>query len=527
MLDTDKLATLTRGEFPEVVIRGEISVVGEKGELFATRSERGFYPARSCLKPFQFYAAGIDPAEWEGQERYAASLGSTLATEFQCTKLREWSQSRKQLVPHLKLPRALPADDAHRAELKKKAENPAQLFNNCFSKHMGILEGCEKNGWPLEGYLELSHPYNQQLQKTLEQFLGRKFTPKDWVTDGCLLPSPVLTNSELARLYQLLASGVEPKLAKLRDLMLANPNWVSGPGSLDTELMVANPGRVIAKKGADGLLALSILPSKGSPAAVGVVLKSELGLQMDRLMIALQPVLERFDLTPVHRAPTGHKIKFHYSYGKSPALRVHDITPVLRPKLGLFPEEVAFCRKVSHDTEKGDVITLSSIETTLHAGAHTDAPNHFARSAKGIDQVDVAKYFGPCQVVTLKLKPGQRATSDMLKDMPILTPRVLVRTDTYPDESKFTDQFAALSDSFIDYLGERGVKLVGIDTPSIDPAQSKSLESHTATLKWEMAILENVRLSGVADGVYTLLAVPLRIEGGDASPVRALLVSQA
>ena len=110
---------------------------------------------------------------------------------------------------------------------------------------------------------------------------------------------------------------------------------------------------------------------------------------------------------------------------------------------------------------------------------------------------------------------------------PILAPRVLFRTGTYPDPNTFNSDFASLSPALIEWLASEGVRMVGIDTPSIDPAESKDLPSHAMVAAHNLAILEGIVLESVADGVYTLVALPLRIVGADASPVRAILVDQA
>jgi arylformamidase len=100
---------------------------------------------------------------------------------------------------------------------------------------------------------------------------------------------------------------------------------------------------------------------------------------------------------------------------------------------------------------------------------------------------------------------------------------VLVRTGTFPDPTVFHEDFAALAPELVDSLHARGVRLVGIDTPSVDPFDSADLPAHRAFLKNDMAILEGLDLSAVPDGVYELIALPLRLVGFDASPVRAVL----
>lgn len=110
--------------------------------------------------------------------------------------------------------------------------------------------------------------------------------------------------------------------------------------------------------------------------------------------------------------------------------------------------------------------------------------------------------------------------------MEITAPRVLFKTGSYPDPTHFNTDFCSLSPELIEELALNGVCLVGIDTPSIDPAESKDLPSHAMVAAHDLAILEGVVLDHVADGVYTLVALPLRIEGADASPVRAVLLDE-
>jgi len=105
----------------------------------------------------------------------------------------------------------------------------------------------------------------------------------------------------------------------------------------------------------------------------------------------------------------------------------------------------------------------------------------------------------------------------------VTTPRVLLRTASFPDPRKWNNDFASLSPELVDALHARGVVLIGIDTPSVDPFDSKTLEAHQAFGRHDMAVLEGVVLDEAEDGVYELIALPLRLRGADASPVRAVL----
>ncbi len=174
-------------------------------------------------------------------------------------------------------------------------------------------------------------------------------------------------------------------------------------------------------------------------------------------------------------------------------------------------------------TDEGKNITLSKITTTVHLGAHTDAPNHYAPKSPGIEARSLDYYLGPAQVIEAKLPRGARIQVRDIKNQRIKAPRVLFKTQSFPDPYKWNGDFNSLSAELVDFLAEQKVKLVGIDTPSIDLADDKILESHTRVHFHDMAILEGIVLGHVPEGVYELIALPLKIEGADATPVRAIL----
>jgi len=174
--------------------------------------------------------------------------------------------------------------------------------------------------------------------------------------------------------------------------------------------------------------------------------------------------------------------------------------------------------------KKGNNLTLSSIKSTVHLGAHTDAPLHYLTNGHGIDERPLNFYLGKCQVVEVSVKRGSRIKIKDLKDTKIQAPRVLFKTGTFPDPSKWNNDFASLSEELVNDLAKKNVCLVGIDTPSIDLADDKILESHQAVGKNDMAILEGIILDEVTPGLYDLIALPLKIEGADGAPVRAVLL---
>jgi arylformamidase len=201
-----------------------------------------------------------------------------------------------------------------------------------------------------------------------------------------------------------------------------------------------------------------------------------------------------------------------------------EISPPLGPDLAVFPGDTAFRRKVDLDFKTGGNLLLSSITTSLHIGAHADAPNHYHPDGVGIDQREIDRYIGECQVMTVKLPRGERVTPADLPG-PVMARRILFRTGSFSNPSRWTDDFNALSPELVSYLATHDVVLVGIDTPSIDPAGDKKLLTHQIVYQKNMAVLEGLVLNDAPDGLYSLIALPLRIQGGDASPVRAILLT--
>ncbi len=172
---------------------------------------------------------------------------------------------------------------------------------------------------------------------------------------------------------------------------------------------------------------------------------------------------------------------------------------------------------------QGDHLVLSSIHSTVHLGAHVDGPNHYSPGGVGIDQRPLELYLGPCQVLSVAVARGERILPEHVT-VPITAERILFCTGTYPDPEDFNEDFASLSPQLVDWLADQGVRLVGIDTPSIDLCHDKELLSHGRVAAHDMAILEGIVLTAVKPGSYTLVALPLPLEDADASPVRAVLL---
>ena len=206
-------------------------------------------------------------------------------------------------------------------------------------------------------------------------------------------------------------------------------------------------------------------------------------------------------------------------------LEYYDISPEISARTAVFPGDAPFNRTIGLDFKKGDHLLTSSIQTTVHIGAHTDAPNHYQPGTNGIEARDLNYYLGPCQVISVNIPRGKRILPSDIADVKISEKRILFKTGSFPDPNQWNADFNSLSPELIHHLARSGVILVGIDTPSVDPAEDQALPSHHAIHEHDLAILEGVVLEPVPDGVYTLIALPLRIKDADASPVRAILMT--
>lgn len=204
-------------------------------------------------------------------------------------------------------------------------------------------------------------------------------------------------------------------------------------------------------------------------------------------------------------------------------MRIIDISPLIEPAIAVWPGDTPFSRNVNLDIGSGSNITLSDVRSTVHVGAHADAPNHYLATGEDIASRRLDYYLGACIVFHVDGARGRRIYPEDVAEKSITAPRVLLRTRTFPDPRNWNDDFASLSPALVEHFYQHGVMLIGIDTPSVDPFRSKDLEAHHAFARNDMAMLEGLVLDEVPEGLYELIALPLRIRGADASPVRAVL----
>lgn len=202
---------------------------------------------------------------------------------------------------------------------------------------------------------------------------------------------------------------------------------------------------------------------------------------------------------------------------------IYDISPLVDPLVAVWPGDTPFSSRDLLRLEEGASVHLSSITLSCHTGAHADAPSHFMAGAPSIDAVPLLRYLGPCRLIDVRPADGVVRPADVENADFSASPRLLLRTRETNDRTRFPATFATLSVELIEHLAARGVVLIGLDTPSVDRFDSKDLPCHKALYARGIANLESLDLTGVPEGRYELIALPLRLRGRDASPVRAIL----
>jgi arylformamidase len=205
--------------------------------------------------------------------------------------------------------------------------------------------------------------------------------------------------------------------------------------------------------------------------------------------------------------------------------KLWDISPPVNASTPVFPGDTAYAQQWVARIEPGCPVNVSAITLSPHVGAHADAPLHYDPSGAAIGAVELAPFLGPCRVIhAIGCGPLVRP-EHLAHALDQLPPRVLVRVYEHMPQDHFDNALPAFAPETVSLLADRGVKLIGIDSASIDPADSKTLDSHQVIRRRGLRVLENLLLDDVPEGDYELIALPLKLTTADASPVRAVLRS--
>ncbi len=211
-------------------------------------------------------------------------------------------------------------------------------------------------------------------------------------------------------------------------------------------------------------------------------------------------------------------------------MKIYDISRTLSHELAPWPGDVGFEFKLNGKIPEGSSVNVGMIRMSLHNGSHADARFHFEQDGWRMEEAQLATYLGLALVVDLSRKyqdgtmpqmtiDDLSACGDQLRE----APRLLLKTNVWNDSHIFPNAIPTIAPDVPGWLQARGVKLLGFDLPSVDEITSKSLPNHHAIAAAGISILESLDLSGVEAGRYQFVALPLKIQGGDGSPVRAIL----
>jgi arylformamidase len=206
--------------------------------------------------------------------------------------------------------------------------------------------------------------------------------------------------------------------------------------------------------------------------------------------------------------------------------KLWDISPPVHAGSPVFPGDARYEQRWAVTIAPGCPVNVSTITLSPHTGAHADAPLHYDNEGQTVGALDLSPFLGPCRVIhAIGVTPlvQWQHISHAVDDR--LPPRVLVRTYERMPVTDWDGALAAYAPQTIERLADLGITLVGIDTASIDPADSKALDSHQVIRRRGLRVLENLVLDDVPEGDYELIALPLKLVTADASPVRAVLRS--
>ncbi|MFZ5570307.1 MAG: cyclase family protein [Thermodesulfobacteriota bacterium] len=206
---------------------------------------------------------------------------------------------------------------------------------------------------------------------------------------------------------------------------------------------------------------------------------------------------------------------------------IYDISVPLGAGSIDYPGDVPYSRKSISTIRNGGACELSGLELSAHSGTHIDAPAHFIQDGRTVDQYDVKDFILPALVVPVdddvSVKP--EALADVtLRPGEALLFRTRNSTRGLCRSGVFSERHVHLSPETAEWCVTMGVALVGIDYISVDPWDSLDFKAHRTLLSAGILILESINLIAVPPGSYTLFCLPLRLNGAEAAPVRAVLL---
>jgi len=199
-----------------------------------------------------------------------------------------------------------------------------------------------------------------------------------------------------------------------------------------------------------------------------------------------------------------------------------DISRPLRSGVPTWPGDTPFSYEVVWSKEQSGSVNVGKLTMSIHTGTHVDAPFHFDNEGRKMIDLSPELYVGPARVIDVSGKASIGAKDLAAHPLEGVT-RLLLRTASWTDPAVFPTEITYLEADLGPFLAEKGIRLIGVDVPSVDPLDSKALSAHHSLHEHDIHILEGIDLAHVAPGDYELMALPLPLVDSDGSPVRAVL----
>ncbi|MEH7238752.1 arylformamidase [Bacillus sp. JJ1562] len=203
-------------------------------------------------------------------------------------------------------------------------------------------------------------------------------------------------------------------------------------------------------------------------------------------------------------------------------MKIIDISQPLSHTTQEWPSDTPFEYELTWSIEEASTVNVGKITTSTHIGTHIDAPYHFDNDGKKVHELELDLYVGKARVIEVSGK--KEIGIEDIKGIDLSgVRRLLIRTNSWKNRNQFPTTITSLKPEVASFLAGKGIQLIGVDTPSVDQLDSKNLLAHHHLHRHGIYILEGIVLDEVEPGDYELIALPLRIEGADGSPVRAVL----
>lgn len=284
------LFMFARGQTPEISVQGIVALRELDGDTYSNAPTSLKFVSRSLLKPWQYLASDVG----DTSAFWTLGFASHSAQPPQIEALQALCSFAQVTESDLICPRSWPLDAGAATAMRIRGESQTRLLHPCSGKHLTMLAACRHHDMPITNYFSPDHP----LQKKIYNLVGREASERlEWLIDSCGLPVAAMSVDGYLKLWDRLAKSTDPRSDSLKDLWLQNPRLVGGLRRLDSDIMEALPGRVLAKEGADGLLVVHTIPTATDEVLATCFIKITAGYNPAHLGLALSSLLHQRAMT--------------------------------------------------------------------------------------------------------------------------------------------------------------------------------------------------------------------------------------